>query len=51
VNFIPVGRGGLLFIPDTDFLMNRNLESPSAEPKEANILFLRYLLMNLAEGK
>ncbi len=51
VNFIPVGRGGLLFIPDTDFLMNRNLESPSAEPKEENILFLRYLLMNLAEGK
>jgi hypothetical protein len=51
VNFIAVGRGGLLFIPDTDFLMNRNLESPSAEPEEENILFLRYLLMTLAEGK
>jgi len=51
VNFIPVGRGGLLFIPDSDFLMNRNLESPSAEPKEENILFLRYLLRELAGGK
>lgn len=51
VVFAPVGRGGLLYLPDTDFLLNRNLESPSEDPKEENILFLRYLLKDLAGGK
>jgi len=49
--FAPAGRGGLLYLPDTDFLTNRNLESPSRDPREGNILFLRYLLRELAGGK
>jgi len=51
VVFAPVGNGGLLFIPDSDFLMNRNLESPAEDYKEDNILFLRYLLRELAGGE
>jgi hypothetical protein len=44
VVYLPVGDGGLLFIADTDFLTNRNLESPSGEFYEDNILFLRHIL-------
>jgi hypothetical protein len=51
VVFAPVGRGGMLFIPDTDFLANRNLESPSDKFSEGNILFVRYLLRELAGGQ
>jgi hypothetical protein len=51
VTFTPVGRGGLLFIPDTDFLMNRNLESPSDKVQEGNILFVRHVLRELAGGE
>jgi hypothetical protein len=51
VVFAPVGRGGMLFIPDTDFLANRNLESPSDKFSEGNILFVRYLLKELASGQ
>lgn len=49
--FAPVGEGGLLYIPDTDFLTNLNLERPSGDYNEGNILYLRHLLKELAGGK
>ena len=49
--FQAVGEGGLLYIADTDFLTNLNLESPRDTYHEANILMLRYLLMTLAGGR
>jgi hypothetical protein len=51
VTFLPLGAGGLLYIPDTDFSANLNLESPSGDYHEGNILFLRYLLRELADGR
>lgn len=51
VVFLPQGEGGLLYIPDTDFLANLNLESPSGDFHEGNILFLRFLLRELAGGR
>ncbi len=51
VVFLPHGEGGLLYIPDTDFLANLNLESPSGDYHEGNILFLRFLLRELAGGR
>ncbi|MCX6640571.1 MAG: hypothetical protein NTW14_08840 [bacterium] len=51
VSFVRVGEGGLLYLPDTDFMVNLNLESPIADPFEDNILYLRYLLRTYAGGK
>jgi len=51
VAYVGVGKGGLLYFSDTDFLTNRNLESPSGDYYEDNILYLRYLLMKFADGK
>ncbi|MFH1862134.1 MAG: DUF4350 domain-containing protein [bacterium] len=47
VVFVPVGEGGLLYIPDTDFLSNCNLESVTDEYYLDNILYLKYLLQEL----
>jgi hypothetical protein len=51
VVFAPVGNGGLLYIPDSDFLANRNLESTMGKYTEGNILFMRHCLKELAGGQ
>lgn len=48
--FVPVGNGGLLYLADTDFLTNRNLESPTGEYYEGNVLYLRHILRRFAGG-
>jgi len=50
VVYLPVGSGGLIYIPDTEFLTNRNLETPAGTFKEDNILYLRWLLREFAGG-
>ncbi|TKJ42109.1 hypothetical protein CEE37_00075 [candidate division LCP-89 bacterium B3_LCP] len=49
--FLPQGEGGLLYIADTEFLTNNNLESPTGNYHEGNILYLRYLLRKFAGGR
>jgi hypothetical protein len=49
--WIPKGKGGLLYFSDTDFLTNLNLESPTADPFEGNILYLRQVWKDYAGGK
>ncbi len=49
--YVPVESGGLLYFPDTDFLTNRNLESPSDKFNEGNMVYLRYLLREFAGGR
>ncbi|MBU0517402.1 hypothetical protein KJ564_00525 [bacterium] len=48
--FLPIGNGGVVYIPDTEFLTNRNLETPAGEYFEENILYLRWLLREFAGG-
>lgn len=48
---VPIGKGGLLVISDTEFFANHNLESPSGIVNEMNIWYLRDLLCRFAEGK